>query len=194
VFPVEAIVRGYLAGSGWKAYATCKEICGIPLPKGLRFNDQLPEPIFTPSTKAESGHDENITFKELSSRVGMENASRIRSLALELYQFGSQFARKKGIVIADTKFEFGWDADGAIVLVDEIFTPDSSRFWKVEEYHSCHAAGNEPPAFDKQFVRNYLLKTDWDRNSQPPTLPGEVVDQTRSKYLEMLRILTGKVQ
>lgn len=194
VFPVEAIVRGYLAGSGWKSYTASGEICGITLPKGLKFNDPLPEPIFTPSTKAESGHDENITFKELSSRVGMENAARIRSLALDLYRFGNCFAQEKGIIIADTKFEFGWDADGTIVLVDEIFTPDSSRFWKTEEYRSCHAAGNEPPAFDKQFVRNYLLKTDWDRNSQPPELPGEVVRQTRSKYLEILRILTGKEQ
>ncbi|MDY0296998.1 MAG: phosphoribosylaminoimidazolesuccinocarboxamide synthase [Acidobacteriota bacterium] len=192
VFPVEAIVRGYLAGSMWETYRNEGQICGEVLPKGLKFADQLPEPVFTPSTKAESGHDENISFKEMESRVGSENARRIRQMALELYAFGSRVAREKGIIIADTKFEFGRDTDGQIILVDEIFTPDSSRFWRSEEYRSSRAAGSEPPPFDKQFVRNFLLQSGWDRNSPPPPLPDEVVEHTRNKYLQILQILTGK--
>lgn len=192
VFPVEAIVRGYIVGSGWKTYSSSGEICGVSLPRGLHFADKLPEPVFTPSTKAESGHDENITFDQMVSRVGREVAEAIRDKSLELYERGRALAAEKGIIIADTKFEFGRDVDGNIILVDEIFTPDSSRFWKAEEYKAAHAAGKEPPAFDKQFVRNFLLESDWDRNSTPPELPGEVVEQTRRKYREIFQILTGK--
>ena len=192
VFPVEAIVRGYIVGSGWKTYARSGEICGVPLPRGLHFADKLPEPAFTPSTKAESGHDENITFDKMTSRVGREAAEIIRAKSLELYERGRALAAEKGIIIADTKFEFGRDADGNIVLVDEIFTPDSSRFWKAEEYQAAHTAGKEPPAFDKQFVRNFLLESNWDRNSEPPELPVDVVERTRSKYREIFHILTGK--
>jgi len=192
VFPIEAIVRGYIVGSGWKTYSSSGEICGVKLPKGLNFADQLPEPVFTPSTKAESGHDENITFKEMADRVGRDAAESIRSMALKLYQEGSRIAENNGIIIADTKFEFGRADDGSIVLVDEIFTPDSSRFWKSDEYRASHAVAKEPPAFDKQFVRNFLLQSGWDRNSPPPELPQDVVDQTVAKYHEIFHILAGR--
>jgi len=192
VFPVEAIVRGYIVGSGWKSYCDSGTICGVSLPRGLKFGDKLPEPVFTPTTKAESGHDENISFTEMMSQVGEANAREIRTRSLELYALGSRIAAEKGIVVADTKFEFGRDEEGTITLVDEIFTPDSSRFWRSQDYREYHSREKEPPAFDKQFVRNFLLSSHWDRNSTPPQLPQEVVDRTRNKYLEIHRILTGK--
>ena len=187
VFPLEAIIRGYLVGSGWNSYQESGEICGVRLPPGLKFADRLPEPIFTPSTKAETGHDENITFGELANRIGAAEALRIKETSVRLFQEVGRFALEKGIIVADSKFEFGRDEDGRIVLADEIFTPDSSRFWKREEY----APGKEPPSFDKQFVRNYLLNSAWDRRSTPPPLPDEVIAKTREKYLEICRILTG---
>jgi phosphoribosylaminoimidazole-succinocarboxamide synthase len=186
-FPIEAIVRNYIVGSGWKTYETSGEICGVKLPKGLKFADQVPEPIFTPTTKADHGHDENLTFEQMKNIISKEDAEKIRSLSLKLFKKVSQYAREKGIIIADTKFEFGKEQNGDIVLIDEIFTPDSSRFWKEEDY----TPGQEPPAFDKQFVRNYLLKSSWDRKSTPPHLPDEVISKTREKYMEIYEILTG---
>ena len=187
VFPLEAIIRDYLVGSGWKSYQESGEICGVRLPPGLKFADRLPEPIFTPSTKAETGHDENITFGELAKRIGAAEALRIKETSIRLFLEVGRFALEKGIIVADSKFEFGRDEEGRIVLADEIFTPDSSRFWKREDY----APGKEPPSFDKQFVRNYLLNSAWDRQSTPPALPEEVIAKTREKYLEICRILTG---
>lgn len=186
-FPIEAIVRDYIVGSGWKTYQKTGEICGIKLPQGLKFADRFPEPIFTPTTKAEGSHDEDMTFEQMAELIGKENAIKIKSLSLELFKTVSAYARQKGIIIADSKFEFGRDENGEIVLIDEIFTPDSSRFWKVEDY----TPGQEPPAFDKQYVRNYLLGSSWDRNSTPPPLPAEVIAKTREKYLEIYEILTG---
>jgi len=186
-FPIEAIVRGYIVGSGWKTYENSGEICGVKLPPGLKFADRLPEPIFTPTTKADTGHDENLTFERMKDLIGGENAEKIKYFSLMLYKTVSEFAREKGIIIADSKFEFGKDERRNILLIDEIFTPDSSRFWKVKDY----TPGKEPPAFDKQYVRNYLLSSSWDRNSPPPRLPGDVVAQTREKYMEIYEILTG---
>jgi len=187
-YPVEAIVRGYLFGSGWNAYQKSGEICGVRLPPGMKSADRLSEPIFTPTTKAEKGHDENITFEQLAGRLGGETAAGIRALSLKLFAAASEYALARGIIIADSKFEFGRDADGKIVLIDEIFTPDSSRFWKRDEYRP----GQEPPPFDKQFVRNYLLSSSWDRQSAPPELPADVVAATTGKYGEIFRILTGQ--
>jgi len=187
-FPIEAIVRGYIVGSGWKTYQENGEICGVRLPSGLKFADKFPEPIFTPTTKAETGHDENITFDQMIDILGKEEAEKIRDLSIRLFKKVSDYAHEKGIIIADTKFEFGRDENGGIVLIDEIFTPDSSRFWKVEDY----SPGKEPAAYDKQFVRNYLLQSSWDRNSVPPPLPEDVISKTREKYLEINYILTGK--
>lgn len=187
-YPIEAIVRGYIGGSGWKSYEKTGEICGTKLPPGLKFAQKFSEPLFTPSTKVEAGHDEDITFEELKARLGVEDAMRIRDISLDLYSKVSQYAYDKGIIIADTKFEFGRDEHGQIILIDEIFTPDSSRFWKVADY----VPGQEPPAFDKQFVRNFLLNSSWDRNSSPPVLPGNVVDKTREKYMEIYEIFTGR--
>lgn len=186
-FPVEAIVRSYLVGSGWKSYQQTGQLCGITLPSGLSFADRFPDPVFTPSTKAESGHDENISFDELKTLIGAEDADSIRDLSLKLFVRASEYAFEKGIIIADSKFEFGKDENGRIILIDEIFTPDSSRFWKRQDYQP----GKEPPAFDKQYVRNYLLSSSWDRESPPPPLPEEVVEKTREKYLEIFQILTG---
>lgn len=186
-FPIEAIVRDYIVGSGWKTYQKTGEICGVKLPEGLKFGDRLPEPIFTPTTKAESAHDEDIIFEQMAELTGPREADTIKSLSLELFKTVSAYAREKGIIIADTKFEFGKDENGNIVLIDEIFTPDSSRFWKVADY----TPGQEPPAFDKQYVRNYLLGSSWDKNSPPPALPPEVIAKTREKYLEIFKILTG---
>ncbi len=186
-FPVEAIVRGYIAGSGWNSYQKSGEICGIRLPQGLAFADRLPEPIFTPTTKADIGHDADITFDRLSASLGRETANKLRSLSLELFAAASAYALERGIIIADSKFEFGHDGQGNIILIDEIFTPDSSRFWKRDEYRP----GNEPPPFDKQFVRNYLLASTWDRKSTPPELPAGVIASTADKYGEIFRILTG---
>lgn len=187
-FPVEAIVRGYIVGSGWNAYQKDGAICGVPLPAGLRFADPLPEPIFTPTTKAEKGHDENITFAQLADRLGGETAGRIRDLSLRLFAAAGAYALERGIIIADSKFEFGRDEKGEIVVIDEIFTPDSSRFWKRDEYRP----GHEPPPFDKQYVRNHLLASSWDRASAPPPLPVEVIGATAAKYGEIFRILTGQ--
>ncbi|MCU0286253.1 MAG: phosphoribosylaminoimidazolesuccinocarboxamide synthase [Acidobacteria bacterium] len=186
-FPIEAIVRDYIVGSGWKTYQKTGEICGVKLPTGLNFGDRLPDPIFTPTTKAESAHDENITFAQMGELTGRREAEIIKSLSVELFKTVSAYAREKGIIIADTKFEFGQDENGNIILIDEIFTPDSSRFWKVADY----SPGQEPPAFDKQYVRNYLLGSTWDKNSPPPPLPPEVITKTREKYLEIFEILTG---
>lgn len=186
-YPVEAIVRGYIVGSGWKTYQKSGEICGVKLPEGLNFADKFPEPIFTPTTKADEGHDENITFEQMEELVGKDDAAKIRDLSVGLFKKVSAYAHQKGIIIADTKFEFGKDENGEIVLIDEIFTPDSSRFWKVEDY----TPGVEPPAFDKQYVRNYLSRSSWDKNSPPPELPEEVVAKTREKYMEIYGILTG---
>jgi phosphoribosylaminoimidazole-succinocarboxamide synthase len=188
VFPIEAIVRGFIVGSGWKSYQKSGEICGYKLPSGLEFAEKFPEPIFTPSTKAEEGHDENITLNQMMDIIGKEDSHKIQEFSLELFKKMSDFAYEKGIIIADTKFEFGKDENGNIILVDEIFTPDSSRFWKVDDY----SVGKEPPAFDKQFVRNYLLNSSWDRKSVPPQLPDEVILKTQKKYSEIFKILTGQ--
>jgi len=188
VVPVECVVRGYLAGSGWKEYQASGRICGIRIPSGLRESDRLEEPIFTPSTKAEEGHDLNISFKEMQKAVGNTLARKIRTVSLELYKRASLHALSKGIIIADTKFEFGLLGED-LVLVDEIFTPDSSRFWPLQTY----APGKSQPSLDKQFVRDYLETTGWDKQTPPPpALPDEIVRKTSDKYLELYRLLTGK--
>jgi phosphoribosylaminoimidazole-succinocarboxamide synthase len=188
VVPVECVVRGYLAGSGWKEYQASGKICGVRIPAGLRESDRLEEPIFTPSTKAEEGHDLNISFKEMQKAVGGELAKKIRKVSLELYKRASLHALSKGIIIADTKFEFGLLGE-ELVLVDEIFTPDSSRFWPLPTY----APGKSQPSLDKQFVRDYLGTTGWDKQTPPPpTLPDEIIRKTSEKYLELYRLLTGK--
>lgn len=186
VVPIECVVRGYLAGSGWKEYRQSQEVCGIRLPSGLVECSQLPEPIFTPATKAEEGHDENISFARMCEIVGHETATTLRDRSLAIYQKGSEHARTKGIIIADTKFEFGV-CDGEIILIDEVMTPDSSRFWPMDQY----APGRGQPSFDKQFVRDWLESTTWDKNSPPPALPPEVVTHTRSKYIEAYEQLSG---
>jgi phosphoribosylaminoimidazole-succinocarboxamide synthase len=186
VIPVECVVRGYLSGSGWKEYQKTGKISGVKIAKGLRESDRLEEPIFTPSTKAEQGHDESISMKEVQKMLGAELANRIRKVSLELYQKATLFALSKGIIIADTKFEFG-QINGDLVLVDEIFTPDSSRFWPKATYEP----GRSQPSLDKQFVRDYLETTNWDKNSPPPVLPDEIVAKTSEKYLEIYRLLTG---
>ncbi|MDW7760301.1 MAG: phosphoribosylaminoimidazolesuccinocarboxamide synthase [Acidobacteriota bacterium] len=186
VIPIECVVRGYVSGSGWKEYKESGKICGIKLPKGLQESDRLEEPIFTPATKADHGHDINITFKEMQKTVGADLAARLRKLSLELYTKASLHAISKGIIIADTKFEFGL-AGNDILLIDEIFTPDSSRFWPLAEY----APGKSQPSLDKQFVRDYLETTDWDKNSEPPVLPENIITRTSEKYIEIYRLLTG---
>ncbi|MBI3457178.1 MAG: phosphoribosylaminoimidazolesuccinocarboxamide synthase [Candidatus Rokubacteria bacterium] len=186
VFPVECVARGYLIGSGWKDYQKTGAVCGIPLPQGLPLAARLPEVIFTPATKAQSGHDENIDFATMSRLVGAETAAELRRLTIELYRRGAALAEGRGIIIADTKFEFGRHAD-RIHLVDEALTPDSSRFWPADAY----APGQSPPSFDKQFVRDWLETTSWDKNSPPPRLSATIVAQTRKKYLEALVRLTG---
>ena len=187
VFPIECVVRGYLAGSGWKEYKASGKICGIRVPEGLRESDRLEEPIFTPSTKAEEGHDLNISFKEMQKIVGGDLARKIRKVSLELYKRASLNALSKGIIIADTKFEFGLAGED-LVLVDEIFTPDSSRFWPLQTY----APGKSQPSLDKQFVRDYLETTGWDKQTPPPpVLPDEIVRKTSEKYRELYRLLTG---
>jgi phosphoribosylaminoimidazole-succinocarboxamide synthase len=188
VFPVECVVRGYLAGSGWKDYKATGKICGHELPAGLREADRLPRPIFTPATKAASGHDENITEMEFVKAVGAETACKLSSLSLRLYNEAAEYALTRGIIIADTKFEFGRDERGNILLIDEVLTPDSSRFWSAENY----AAGQSPPSFDKQFVRDYLETLDWNKQPPAPALPTEIVEATTARYLEAYKILTGK--
>lgn len=184
---VECIVRGYLAGSGWKEYKKSQTVCGIPLPAGLQESSELPEPIFTPSTKAETGHDENISFEEAQKILGNEIANQARDLSLKIYKFARDYARQRGIIIADTKFEFGL-FDGKLILIDEVLTPDSSRFWPASSY----VPGKGQSSFDKQFVRDYLEMLDWDKNPPAPALPLEVVAKTRAKYLEAYERLTGK--
>lgn len=187
VVPIECVVRGYLAGSGWKEYRESGKVCGIPLPEGLQESQQLPEPIFTPATKAETGHDINISFEEMVEHVGEELSTTLRDLSLDIYRRGSEFARTKGIIMADTKFEFG-QVDGQLLLIDEVLTPDSSRFWPEDLYQP----GRSQPSFDKQFVRDWLETTDWDKNSEPPTLPDEIVTRTREKYIEAFETLAER--
>ena len=195
--PVEAVVRGYLAGSGWKEYEQHQAVCGVPLPAGLGNAAQLPEPIFTPATKAEMGdHDENISFARMSNIVGSELAAQVRDVSIALYRSAAALALRKGIIIADTKFEFGLDGDGTLTLMDEVLTPDSSRFWPVEGYADALAAGRNPPSFDKQFVRDWLAQAQidgrpWNRRAPPPTLPKDVIDKTAGMYREALRRLTA---
>ncbi|MDX6694336.1 MAG: phosphoribosylaminoimidazole-succinocarboxamide synthase [Blastocatellia bacterium] len=187
VFPVECVARGYLSGSGWKDYLQTGEVCGHRLPAGLLESAQLPEPIFTPATKAEAGHDENISEESMAEIVGQDVMRELRDITLRLYEEASRYARSRGIIIADTKFEFGLDAAGQIILVDEVLTPDSSRFWPAELYEAGHAQ----PSFDKQFVRDYLETLDWDKQPPAPPLPPEVVAATTARYLEAYRLLTG---
>ena len=187
VIPVECVVRGYLAGSGWKDYKVSGRICGIKLPSGLRESERLKEIIFTPATKAEEGHDLNISFKEMQKLVKPGLAQKIRRISIELYLKASLHAFSKGVIIADTKFEFGL-LNNELILVDEIFTPDSSRFWPQASY----SPGKPQPSLDKQFVRDYLERTDWDKNSPPPPLPQTIIEQTAEKYFEIYSLLTGK--
>ncbi len=186
--PVECIVRGYLAGSGWKEYTRHGTVHGIPLPEQLREADRLPEPLFTPSTKAESGHDENITFDQMVRLIGKEMADRVRDISLKIYQRAVETAEPKGIIIADTKFEFGLTQEGRLLLIDELLTPDSSRFWPRETY----TPGRSQPSLDKQYVRDYLESLDWDKTPPPPPLPEEIIRNTSKKYQDILYILTGK--
>lgn len=188
VFPVECVVRGYLEGSGWKDYQATGKVCGHDLPKDLRQCDKLPQPIFTPATKAAAGHDENITEAEFADIIGTEAAAQLKSRSLKIYRAASEYAVTRGIIIADTKFEFGADANGEILLIDEILTPDSSRFWAAETY----APGKPQASFDKQFVREYLETLDWDKQPPAPVLPAEIVRATTARYLDAYRILTGK--
>jgi len=186
MFDVECVARGYLSGSGWKEYQQTGAVCGIPLPKGLRESDALPEPIFTPATKAQSGHDENISFDKVRDLIGHDMASRLRDLTLRIYGSAAEYARPRGIILADTKFEFGL-VDGEIVLADEVLTPDSSRFWPMETY----APGGPQPSYDKQYVRDYLESIRWNKQPPAPALPEEVAPPTSEKYKESYRALTG---
>jgi phosphoribosylaminoimidazole-succinocarboxamide synthase len=186
-FPIECVVRGYISGSGWKDYQRTGTICGIALPAGLRESDRLPEPIFTPSTKATTGHDENISFDEAASRIGRLMAERLRDTSLTLYRRAAEHAAARGIIIADTKFEFGLDG-GELVWIDEALTPDSSRFWPADQY----SPGKAQPSFDKQFVRDYLEKIDWNKQPPAPALPPDVVSGTREKYREAYQRVTGR--
>jgi phosphoribosylaminoimidazole-succinocarboxamide synthase len=184
---VECVVRGYLAGSGWKEYQKSQSVCGIKLPAGLQLASQLPEPIFTPSTKAEEGHDENIDMKECARILGEESANRVKELSLAIYSRGRDHAEQRGIIVADTKFEFG-TVDEKLFLIDECLTPDSSRFWPADQY----VVGKSPPSFDKQFVRDYLETLDWDKTPPGPKLPGDVIARTAAKYVEAFERLTGE--
>ncbi|MFA4854699.1 MAG: phosphoribosylaminoimidazolesuccinocarboxamide synthase [Candidatus Omnitrophota bacterium] len=185
--PVECVVRGYLSGSGWKEYNEKQSICGISLPKGLRQSDKLPEVIFTPSTKADIGHDQNVSQKYIMDLVGPDIAQRLKNTSIEVYKRASDYALQKGIIIADTKFEFGIYND-RMIIIDELLTPDSSRFWAAEDYHP----GRAQMSFDKQFVRDYLETLDWDKNPPAPDLPAEIISKTTEKYLEAYRKLTGR--
>ena len=188
--PIEAVVRGYLIGSGWKDYQASGKVCGIELPTGLKLAQQLPEPLYTPSTKAELGdHDENIDFDATVKLVGKDIAEQVRDVAIKLYKAAAAYARVRGIIIADTKFEFGLDAAGKLHLIDEVLTPDSSRFWPVDQYQ----VGISPPSFDKQFVRDYLeTLADWNKQAPGPKLPAEIIEKTAAKYREALQRLTGE--
>jgi len=187
--PIEAVVRGYIVGGGWKEYQKTGSVCGIPLPAGLQEASKLPEPIFTPSTKAEMGaHDENITFEKACELMGADLAVQVRDVAIQLYQTAAQYALTKGIIIADTKFEFGLDANGKLYLIDEALTPDSSRFWPADQYR----VGSNPPSFDKQYVRDWLEASGWNKKAPGPELPAEVAARTGEKYREALKQLTGR--
>jgi phosphoribosylaminoimidazole-succinocarboxamide synthase len=190
MFPVECVVRGYLSGSGWKDYQQTGGICGIPLPKGLRESEQLPEPIFTPATKSAVGdHDENISFDDMVARVGGEQSEKLRQLSIAIYERAAEHAASKGLILADTKMEFGTTSRG-IVLADEVLTPDSSRFWPADGYEPGHGQ----PSFDKQFVRDYLEQIRWNKRAPAPALPEDVIVKTREKYIEAFRLLTGKAE
>lgn len=188
VVPIECVVRGYLAGSGWKEYKKSGTVCGLKIRAGLAECDALPELIFTPSTKAESGHDENISFEQMVQVTGQKVADELRQRSIDVYRRGAEYAKSRGILLADTKFEWGRAQSGELILIDEVLTPDSSRFWPLDSYKP----GANPPSFDKQFVRDWLESTKWDKNSPPPQLPQDVVEKTRAKYLEALVRLTGK--
>jgi phosphoribosylaminoimidazole-succinocarboxamide synthase len=188
VVPIECVVRGYLSGSGWKEYRKNRSVCGVRLPPGLLESQELPEPIFTPATKEESGHDLNVTEREMARRVGQTLTRELKKVSLSLYTMARDYARSRGIIIADTKFEFGL-RDGAAILIDELLTPDSSRFWPVEGY----APGRSQASFDKQFVRDYLERLPWDKTPPAPALPEEIVKKTSEKYLQALNLLAGKV-
>ena len=185
VFPIECVVRGYLVGSGWAEYQKSNTVCGIKLPEGLKEASKLETPIFTPATKAETGHDENISFEEMVKVLGLETSEKLRNISLKIYSEARNFAKTKGIILADTKFEFGV-IDGEISLIDEVLTPDSSRFWPADKYEE----GRAQQSYDKQFVRDYLTESGWDKEPPAPELPEEVVQKTREKYLEILNILT----
>jgi phosphoribosylaminoimidazole-succinocarboxamide synthase len=187
VIPIECVARGYLAGSGWKEYQKTKTVCGISLPAGLRQCERLPKVIFTPATKEESGHDMNISFEEMVSRIGESTATELRNRTLELYTLAARHAEERGVIIADTKFEFGRLPDGRLILIDEVLTPDSSRFWPAKEYE----AGRDQASFDKQYVRNYLEKLDWNKQPPAPPLPDDVALGTRERYVEAYKMLTG---
>ena len=188
VVPIECVVRGYIAGSGWKEYRQYGTACGIRLPAGLRESDALPEPIFTPATKEENGHDINISFEQMLDLVGQPVSEGLRKRSIDIYRRAADYARQRGILIADTKFEWGKLAGGELILIDEVLTPDSSRFWPADQYEPDIS----PPSFDKQFVRDWLESSGWDKNSPPPQLPDEVVQRTRAKYLEAYERLTSK--
>ena len=186
--PIEAVVRGYLIGSGWRDYQETGQVCGIELPAGLEQAAKLPEPLFTPATKAEAGdHDENISFEAVERLIGVDLAAQVRDVSMQIYERAAEYALARGIIIADTKFEFGQDDEGRLYIIDEILTPDSSRFWPLTGYRT----GISPPSFDKQFVRDYLDTLDWDKTAPGPRLPPEVIQQTGDKYREALQILTS---
>lgn len=193
--PIEAVVRGYLAGSGWREYQHNQQVCGVPLPAGLQNASPLPEPIFTPATKAEMGdHDENISFERAAEIVGQDLAERVRTISIELYKTAAEYAKTKGIIIADTKFEFGLDADGTLTLMDEVLTPDSSRYWPQEQYQASFEKGDNPPSYDKQYLRDWLDQATvdgkpWGKVAPAPTLPDEVIQNTQAKYGEALERL-----
>ncbi len=187
VFPIECIVRGYISGSAWKSYKKDGTVCGIKLPEGMKESQKFDSPLFTPSTKAEEGHDINISYEKMKEIIGDEDAEKLKNLSLTMYNKGAEYALKKGIIIADTKFEFGKIGD-QIIVVDEVLTPDSSRFWPADEYEP----GKSQPSFDKQYVRDYLSSTGWDKNSNPPHLPDEVVKGTEKRYKEAYEKITGK--
>ncbi|MGE5345412.1 MAG: phosphoribosylaminoimidazolesuccinocarboxamide synthase [Acidithiobacillales bacterium] len=188
VVPFECVARGYLAGSGWKDYVRSGQVCGVPLPPGFREADRLPEPMFTPATKAETGHDENVSLEKMASAIGRELAAKLRRLTLSLYSRAADFARTRGILLADTKFEFGLDENGSVVWIDEALTPDSSRFWPRESWRP----GGSPPSFDKQYLRDWLEKSGWNKTPPAPVLPADVVAGTRARYVEAFEKLTGE--
>lgn len=188
VFPVECVVRGYITGSGWKDYKKTGEVCGHKLPSGLRESEQLAEPIFTPATKAETGHDENISETQMAEIVGPEVTAQLRDVSLSLYKQAASYARERGIIIADTKFEFGRDSEGQVLLIDEVLTPDSSRFWPADAYE----VGRGQASFDKQYVRDYLETLEWNKQPPAPELPAEIAKATTARYLEAYQLLTGE--